>query len=111
MVMTMDTTYPILEHDSERRAFIEPSKAIKPRDVPERCVITFFGEVIDRVAAEHDAKVIVENRWEDGPQAGRRGRVLIGAGHKTTVHRSHEPRNPSRFGRGLPVWWRRLDLN
>ena len=40
---------------------------IRPRDVPENCVISFFGEVIDKVATGQKAKVIVENRWEDGP--------------------------------------------
>jgi uridine phosphorylase len=63
----MKAQYPILEFDSTPEAIIEPSKYIKPRDTPEHCVICFFGEVIDRVAAEKQAKVIVENRWEDGP--------------------------------------------
>ena len=39
--------YPILEFDSTREALIEPSRLIKPRDVPEHCVICFFQEVID----------------------------------------------------------------
>ncbi len=60
-------TYPILEHDPTREAFIEPSKVIKPRDMPEHCVVCFFSDVIDKVVAEHDAKMLVENPWEDGP--------------------------------------------
>lgn len=59
--------YPILEYDSTREAFIEPSKVIRRRDVPENCVICFFKEVIDRVVSEYSAKVLVENHWEDGP--------------------------------------------
>jgi uridine phosphorylase len=59
--------YPILEHDPTRQAFLEPSKAIRPRDMPEHCVICFFKEVVDRIVAENNAKVLVENRWEDGP--------------------------------------------
>lgn len=59
--------YPILEFDPAPEAFIEPSKIIRARDLPEHCVICFFREVIDKVIAEHDAKVVVENRWEDGP--------------------------------------------
>src|SRR5438067_13313857 len=59
--------YPILEHDSTREAFIEPSRVIKPRDVPVHCVICFFSEVIARVVAEHNAKVLATNVWEDGP--------------------------------------------
>jgi uridine phosphorylase len=60
-------TYPILEYDSTQNAFVEPSKVISPRNVPEHCVICFFKEVIDKVVAEHDARMVVENRWEDGP--------------------------------------------
>ncbi len=60
-------TYPILEFDSTPEAFIEPSKIIRALDLPEHCVICFFREVIDKVIAEHGAKVMVENRWEDGP--------------------------------------------
>jgi uridine phosphorylase len=60
-------TFPILEFDSTPEAFIEPSKIIRARDLPEHCVICFFKEVIDKVIAKHDAKVAVENKWEDGP--------------------------------------------
>jgi uridine phosphorylase len=60
-------TYPILEHDPAGIAFIEPSKVIAPRDMPEHCVICFFKEVIDKIAAEQEAKILVETRWEDGP--------------------------------------------
>jgi uridine phosphorylase len=59
-------TYPILEFDPAPEAFIEPAKIIRARDLPEHCVICFFGEVIDKVIAEHDAKIAVENKWEDG---------------------------------------------
>jgi len=58
--------FPILEHDSARPALIEPSKIIAPRDVPERCVICFFKEVLDKVITEHQARIVAENRWEDG---------------------------------------------
>lgn len=60
-------TYPILEFDPTPEAFIEPSKVIRARDLLEHCVICFFKEVIDKVVAEYNAKVVVENRWEDGP--------------------------------------------
>ncbi len=59
--------YPILEFDPTPEAFIEPSRMIKPRDVPEHCVICFFSDVIEKVVGEKNAKVIAENRWEDGP--------------------------------------------
>ncbi len=60
-------TYPILEHDSTPNSFIEPSKVINPRNVPEHCIICFFKEVIDKAVAEHNAKIVVDNQWEDGP--------------------------------------------
>lgn len=60
-------SYPILEFDPAPVAFIEPSRVIKPRDMPEHCVICFFREVIEQVVAEHNAKTLVTNTWEDGP--------------------------------------------
>jgi uridine phosphorylase len=59
--------YPILEHDPSRKALTEPSKLIRPRDVPEHAVICFFKEVIEKVVVECNAKIVVENNWEDGP--------------------------------------------
>jgi len=59
--------YPILEYSPTREALIEPSKIIEPRDVPEHCVVCFFWDVIEKVIEEHDAKVLAENQWEDGP--------------------------------------------
>lgn len=63
----MTIAHPILEHDYHTEAKIEPSRLIKPRDVPEHCVISFFREVIEKVVAEKQAKIAVANRWEDGP--------------------------------------------
>jgi uridine phosphorylase len=63
----MNKSYPILEHDYDSEAKIEPSRVIKPRDVPEHCVISFFGDVNKRIVVEMQAKVAVSNRWEDGP--------------------------------------------
>ena len=58
---------PLLEHDPTARAFIEPSEQVPRRDVPQACVITFFGDVVDRLLQRRGARVVVENRWEDGP--------------------------------------------
>lgn len=73
-------TYPILEHDPTREAFIEPARLIQKRDMPAACVISFFQDVIDKVTAVHEAKILVENRWEDGPhpvyEIQHRGRRL-----------------------------------
>ena len=35
--------------------------------MPEHCVICFFREVIDKVIAEHGARIVAETYWEDGP--------------------------------------------
>jgi uridine phosphorylase len=63
----MTESYPILEYDPIREAMIEPARVIQPRDVPVHCVICFFKEVIDKVIVEQNARVVVENHWEDGP--------------------------------------------
>lgn len=60
-------SYPILEFDPTAEAYIEPSKIIRPRDMPENCVVCFFQDVLDKVISEHNPKELVENRWEDGP--------------------------------------------
>jgi uridine phosphorylase len=62
----MQQSFPILEYDPAREALIEPSRQIRPRDVPEHCVICFFREVIEKVAAGHNARIAVPNSWEDG---------------------------------------------
>ena len=59
-------SFPILEFDPTAEAFIEPSKVIRPRDVPEHCVICFFKEVIEK-SVDHIMKMLVRNAWEDGP--------------------------------------------
>jgi uridine phosphorylase len=60
-------SFPILEYDPTHTALLEPSTVVKPRDMPEHCVICFFREVIDKVIVEHHAKLLVDGRWEDGP--------------------------------------------
>lgn len=60
-------TYPILEYDPDPHSFIEPTDATARLDLSQRCVICFFKEVVQKVAGEFGARVVVENRWEDGP--------------------------------------------
>jgi uridine phosphorylase len=66
-LVPVDAPYPILEHDPEEESYIEPSKVNKPRDIPEHCVLCFFKDIIDKTVREQQAKVVVANRWEDGP--------------------------------------------
>lgn len=59
--------YPILEFDADTKAFVNPSDVAEPLDVSEHCVVCFFREVVQRVAKEQQARVVIENCWEDGP--------------------------------------------
>jgi len=60
-------TSPLLEHDPAPRALIEPAEQVPRRDVPEACVVTFFADVVDRLVEARGARVLADNRWEDGP--------------------------------------------
>jgi uridine phosphorylase len=59
--------FPLLEFDPTPRAIIEPSSYVRRSDPPEHCVLTFFGEVVDKVVAEKGARLIATFPWEDGP--------------------------------------------
>ncbi len=63
----MPISYPILEFDEEREAVIEPSRAIKHRDVPEYCVICYFRETIERVSEQLALRPLrpIESEMED----------------------------------------------
>jgi uridine phosphorylase len=41
--------YPILEFDAAPEAIIEPSRVLKPIDIPECCVLCFFQDVITKI--------------------------------------------------------------
>jgi len=47
VLMLEKKQFPILEFDSCRRAYIEPSNLIKPIDIPKCCVISFFRDIIE----------------------------------------------------------------
>jgi hypothetical protein len=54
--MTHDA--PILEYDPDREAMIEPRKIIKHRDLPERCLLCFFGDVIQSAAERMEMETL-----------------------------------------------------
>ena len=58
--------YPILEFDPTPEAILEPQKLIKPRDVPEHCVICFFAEVISWLEDIMGAQVVSTAKSEIG---------------------------------------------
>ncbi len=45
----MSEEFPILDFDASRKALIEPSKVLRKRDVPERCVICFFWSEVEKL--------------------------------------------------------------
>lgn len=49
--------YPILEYDTALQAVIQPNRNGNAK-LPERCVITFFGEVLNEYIAKTNAKII-----------------------------------------------------
>jgi len=66
--MTHDNTpsYPILEFDAAPEALLEPSRLIRPMDVPEHAVACFFQEVLASVVEHAGARVIRQLRSEIG---------------------------------------------
>lgn len=58
--------FPILEFDPAPTAILEPREVIEPSDVPERCVICFFREVIAGLVDPGRARVVAESRSEIG---------------------------------------------
>lgn len=62
----MRNTYPILEFDSTSEALIEPKRVIQPIAVPEHCVVCFFQDVIGKLRADHNARLIINQRSEIG---------------------------------------------
>ncbi len=58
--------YPILEFDPTPTAILEPSALIDPSDVPERCVLCFFQDVIQGLVEGGQARQIDELHSEIG---------------------------------------------
>ena len=54
--------YPILEFDTAQRALIEPSEVFEAIEESEYCVMCFFADIVDSVAAKSRAKVIFEDK-------------------------------------------------
>ena len=63
----MPCVTPLLEFDDSSPAFIEPSEQVPVIDVPEACVVTFFGDAVRRLREDGRARVLTDNAWEDGP--------------------------------------------
>ena len=46
--------YPILEYDTEKTGVIKPDRAGRAR-IPEMCLMTFFGEVLNDFVVKYNA--------------------------------------------------------
>lgn len=58
--------FPVLDFDPDREAIISPPKKEIPGGFPQRAVICFFKEVIEKVAREHGAKKLTSISSEGG---------------------------------------------
>ena len=58
--------FPILEFDPNQKALLNPSELVKPIDIPNCCVITFFQEVIDKLVKDGKARIIDVEHSEMG---------------------------------------------
>ncbi|MHB1294854.1 MAG: nucleoside phosphorylase [Anaerolineae bacterium] len=58
--------YPILEYDPSPASVIQPHLVVKRVDIPERCVLCFFGDQVARLVAEGRARQVTEQRSEMG---------------------------------------------
>ncbi|HNV69334.1 MAG TPA: nucleoside phosphorylase [Candidatus Ozemobacteraceae bacterium] len=61
----MKREFPILEFDEAREAVLNP-RAKKGKTLPDRAVLCFFREVVERWARERQARVAHRITWEHG---------------------------------------------
>jgi uridine phosphorylase len=58
--------YPILEFDASPEAVIEPTKAIRERDLPEHCVLCFFYDVVSKLKLDSKVEKLMPIKSEMG---------------------------------------------
>lgn len=59
--------YPILEFDPDSNAFIDPQAVLKPIEIPRRCVLCFFQDVLQQLVEDGRLKII----YKLGSEIGR----------------------------------------
>ncbi len=62
----MKRQYPILEHDPDRPAILEPQQLIDPIDIAEHCVLCFFQDVIAGLDSAGELQQVFELGSEIG---------------------------------------------
>jgi len=50
--------YPILEFDPERTAVIEPTEVFQPLAISKHCVMCYYKDIVERMAAENHAEMV-----------------------------------------------------
>jgi uridine phosphorylase len=63
----MSAEFPILEFDDAREALIEPTRLIKPIEIPERCVLPIYKTVIDKLVGASRLLHVADLRTAMGP--------------------------------------------
>lgn len=63
----VQSEFPILEFDDAKEAFIEPSRLIKPIDIPERCVLPIYFRVIQKLVAASRLTQVTAIKTAMGP--------------------------------------------
>lgn len=61
-----EASLPLLEFDGAEEAIIEPSRLVRRQDVPEACVLCFFGDVIASLQREHRLRIAALFSGEGG---------------------------------------------
>jgi uridine phosphorylase len=65
MINIVENEFPILEFDGTNKVILYPSKNTKvAKRLPERCVISFFGEAIDAFIAQNFLEIFEELSFE-----------------------------------------------
>ncbi|HEX9972262.1 MAG TPA: phosphorylase, partial [bacterium] len=62
----MKNEFPILEFDPDKNALIDPQKQIKSIAIPERCVICFFQDVINKLNQQKRLTKVADQKSEVG---------------------------------------------
>lgn len=62
----MKQEFPILEFDPDNNAIIDPKKEIKAIDIPDRCVVCFFQDVIQKLNLQQLLTKVTEQKSEIG---------------------------------------------
>ena len=58
--------FPILEFDPSAEAILNPRDLIEQRDLPERWVLCFFLDVIERIVRESGGRQVLAHRAKRG---------------------------------------------